>query len=402
MSDNHNFPAIRFSGFLDEWTEIQLGDAVDRYKELIDTPKDGYWRLGVRSHAKGTFLSYVAAGEQLGEKELSKVAANVLIVNIVFAWEHAVAITTKEDIKALVSHRFPQFVFHDDMVSEFFKYAILDGRFKYHLYLASPSSAGRNKTLSINDMLCYQMYIPKLMSEQEKVGAYFNTLDKKIELEKVKCQKLFSIKRFLLDKMFPEEGKNVPEIRFAEFTDAWEQCKLGGLYTANQERNSSLIGYDKTFSIATMTYKNEGNGASDDSLANYKVLRIGDIAFEGHTNKEFRYGRFVLNDVGGGIMSPRFSSLRPIQSMPIYFWKYYIHYESVMRRKLACSTKAGTMMNELVISEFLNQEILVPSTDEQTMIGIFFRKLDHLITLHQHRVEKLQNIKSACLKKMFV
>ena len=135
-----------------------------------------------------------------------------------------------------------------------------------------------------------------------------------------------------------------------------------------------------------MTYKDEGNGAADSSLANYKVLRIGDIAFEGHTNKEFRYGRFVANDVGDGIMSPRFSTLRPINEMPVSFWKYYIHYEPIMRKILVCSTKAGTMMNELVASDFFAQDILVPSIEEQTKIGEYFQNLDNLITLHQRKL----------------
>lgn len=157
------------------------------------------------------------------------------------------------------------------------------------------------------------------------------------------------------------------------------------MYKKNTEKNNEMIGYDKTISIATMTYKEGGNGASDDSLLGYKVLRLGDLAFEGHTNKEFRYGRFVLNDIGNGIMSPRFTTLRPINDMPINFWKYYIHYEPIMRRILVNSTKAGTMMNELVVSEFLNQAILVPSVDEQGKIGDYFSNLDNLITLHQRK-----------------
>lgn len=168
-------------------------------------------------------------------------------------------------------------------------------------------------------------------------------------------------------------------------TDAWEQRKLGEIYETNNERNTGLISYDKTFSIATMTYKNSGNGAADSSMVNYKVLRVGDIAFEGHTNKEFRYGRFVANDVGDGIMSPRFSALRPINQIPVLFWKYYIHYEPIMRRVLACSTKSGTMMNELVISDFIAQSILVPDVDEQAKIGNLFSRLDQLLTLHQRK-----------------
>jgi type I restriction enzyme S subunit len=194
---------------------------------------------------------------------------------------------------------------------------------------------------------------------------------------------------------------NTPNIRFKSFTDDWEQRKLGELYEVNNERNKDLIGYDKTFSIATMTYKDEGNGAADSSLANYKVLRIGDIAFEGHTNKEFRYGRFVANDVGDGIMSPRFSTLRPIYKIPVSFWKYYIHYEPIMRKILVCSTKAGTMMNELVPSDFFAQSILVPCVEEQTKIGEYFSQLDSLITHHQRRHDTLLEFKAYLLQNMF-
>lgn len=134
-----------------------------------------------------------------------------------------------------------------------------------------------------------------------------------------------------------------------------------------------------------MTYKEVGNGAADSSLANYKRLRLGDVAFEGHTSKEFRYGRFVLNDAGDGIMSPRFSALRPISELPVQFWKYYIHYEPIMKRSLVNCTKAGTMMNELVVPEFLQESLLVPSTDEQVQIGKYFANLNHLIILHQRK-----------------
>ncbi len=97
------------------------------------------------------------------------------------------------------------------------------------------------------------------------------------------------------------------------------------MYIKNTEKNTDgSIGYDKTISVATMKYKDEGNGAATDSLTSYKVLRLGDIAFEGHTNKEYQYGRFVVNDIGVGLMSPRFSTLRPTSHMPISFWKYYI------------------------------------------------------------------------------
>ena len=193
----------------------------------------------------------------------------------------------------------------------------------------------------------------------------------------------------------------VPQIRFTGFTDPWEQRKLGELYQKNDERNTDGLGSERTLSVASMTFNSAGNGADDSSLPNYKRLRLGDIAFEGHTNKEFAYGRFVLNDAGNGIMSPRFTCLRPIVEQEYSFWKYFIHSEKVMRPILVNSTKSGTMMNELVVEDFLKQEILVPSLPEQRRIGAFFDRLDSLITLHQRKLELLRNIKKSMLDKMF-
>ena len=199
-------------------------------------------------------------------------------------------------------------------------------------------------------------------------------------------------------------GKNkqqVPRLRFPGFNDAWEQRKLGELYKKNTERNELKFPIEKTISIAKMVFNPEGNGALSESLVNYRVLRVGDIAFEGHKNKDFLFGRFVLNDVGNGIMSPRFSSLRPIEYLNISFWKQYIHYEPIMRGILKNSTKLGTMMNELVIDDFLKQPIDVPTLKEQTAIGDFFRQLDAAIASHQRKLERTNKLKKSLLQKMF-
>ena len=173
------------------------------------------------------------------------------------------------------------------------------------------------------------------------------------------------------------------------------------LYKKNTERNELKFPIEKTISIAKMVFNPEGNGALSESLVNYRVLRVGDIAFEGHKNKDFLFGRFVLNDVGNGIMSPRFSSLRPIEYLNISFWKQYIHYEPIMRGILKNSTKLGTMMNELVIDDFLKQPIDVPTLKEQTAIGDFFRQLDAAIASHQRKLERVKELKKSLLQKMF-
>ena len=166
---------------------------------------------------------------------------------------------------------------------------------------------------------------------------------------------------------------------------AWEQRKFSDMYEVNNERNTDCeLGYDRTLSIATMTF-NGGNGAADDSLNSYKVIRVGDIAFEGHANKVHAYGRFVLNDAGDGLMSPRFSCLRPIVEQRYSFWKYYIPHEETMRPILVKATKSGTMMNELVPDDLMRESILAPCLAEQEAIGDCLSQLDSLITLHQRK-----------------
>ena len=198
------------------------------------------------------------------------------------------------------------------------------------------------------------------------------------------------------------ENNNTPEIRFKGFTDPWEQRTFSDMYAVNNERNTNCeLGYDRTLSIATITF-NGGNGAADDSLSNYKVIRIGDIAFEGHANKVHAYGRFVLNDAGDGLMSPRFSCLRPIVEQRYSFWKYYIPREETMRPILVKATKSGTMMNELVTDDLMRESILVPCLAEQEAIGDSLAQLNHLITLTSRKVEPLRTIKRAMLGKMFV
>lgn len=170
------------------WEQRKFGELVEKYEDIVDTPTEGYTRLGIRSHAKGTFHSYVEKGKELETAKMFRVAANNFIVNITFGWEHAVAITDENDAGKLVSHRFPQYSFNEGKLPEFFKYLILDERFRHHLELSSPGGAGRNRVLKLNDMLDYKMSFPRT-AEQEKVGMYFSHLDYIITFHQRKHEK---------------------------------------------------------------------------------------------------------------------------------------------------------------------------------------------------------------------
>ena len=202
-----------------------MGDIVNEYSDPIQTPHDGYVRLGIRSHGKGTFYSYVKPGQELGTAQMHKVATDKLIVNITFAWEHAVAVTDENDAEKLVSHRFPQFSLSEIICPKFLHYLILDGRFRHHLWLSSPGGAGRNRVLKIPEMLEYKMQIPSV-DEQRQIAYTLCRLDNLITLHQRKYDKIVNVKKAMLEKMFPKDGSDVPEIRFKGFTEAWEQRKF--------------------------------------------------------------------------------------------------------------------------------------------------------------------------------
>ena len=179
------------------------------------------------------------------------------------------------------------------------------------------------------------------------------------------------------------DKKRVPKLRFPGFTEPWEQRKFSELYAKSSEKNDGSIGMDKNITVATMQFKEDVKVSTAEYLKTYYTFNLGDIAFEGHQSKEFRYGRFVENDIGNGIVSHIFAVFRPIREYDLYFWKYAINNETLMQRILSRSTKASTMMHDLVTKDFLNEMFLVPSFDEQRQIGVFLDTLDHLITLHQ-------------------
>ena len=173
------------------------------------------------------------------------------------------------------------------------------------------------------------------------------------------------------------------------------------MYARSSEKNDGSIGMDKNITVATMQFKNDVKVSTTEYLKTYYTFKLGDIAFEGHQSKEFRYGRFVENDIGNGIVSHIFAVFRPIQEYDLYFWKYAINNETLMQRILARSTKASTMMHDLVTNDFLNETFLVPSVKEQKQIGAFLNKLDNIITLHQRKCEQTKNLKKYMLQKMF-
>ena len=198
-----------------------------------------------------------------------------------------------------------------------------------------------------------------------------------------------------------KEKRRVPKLRFPGFTEDWEQRKFGEIYERTSQKNDLTYGIDKIISVANMYFKIDATVGSEEYLKTYNVFKLGDIAFEGHTNKEYSYGRFVENTIGDGIVSHIFDVFTPRINLDINFWKDLIKYEPIMGPILRRCTKASRMMSNLTSKEFLEEKILCPTLEEQKLIGEFIVRIDKNITLHQRKLEHLNLKKKALLQKLF-
>lgn len=401
-------PKIRFKGYEDAWEQRKFGEIVEKYEDLVETPTEGYTRLGIRSHAKGTFHSFVEKGKELETAKMFRVAADKFIVNITFGWEHAVAITDENDAGKLVSHRFPQYSFNAGMVPKFFRYLILDENFKHHLELSSPGGAGRNRVLKLNDMLEYKMNFPSEV-EQGKIAAYFDHLDHLITLHQRKCEETKSLKKYMLQKMFPENGKCVPEIRFSGFSDAWEQRKLEEYLGVSKEKNrDESFGKDDVLSVSgeygiVNQIEFQGRSFAGASVANYGVVEGGDVVYTKSPLKSNPYGIIKTNKGKTGIVSTLYAVYKPKNNVGAEFVQIYFELDSRMNSYMHPLVNKGAK-NDMKVSDenALKGSVIFPKIDEQKAISKYFAHLDHLITLHQHKCDELQKLKKFMLQNMFV
>ena len=193
-------PEIRLDGFEEDWKSKQLKELVSEVSRKIDKPSEPYYRMSIRSHAKGTFKQLVEDPESVAMDVLFEVKLNDLVVNITFAWEHAIAVAREEDDGLLVSHRFPTFVIDNadvDFINTYIKREI----FRQKMDLLSPGGAGRNRVLNKKEFVKISILIPSL-PEQQAIGAYFSNLDQLITSYQEKITQIETLKKKLLQDMF--------------------------------------------------------------------------------------------------------------------------------------------------------------------------------------------------------
>lgn len=376
-------PKIRFKGYNDDWEQRELGEYIIEYTE-VTTVNNQYPPL--TSSRKGIFLQKeYFAGNQIASCD--NTGYNIVPYGY-FTYRHM----SDDEIfhfninniveNGIVSTLYPVFTTNEKLDSKYLQYQLNYGH-EFLRYAILQKQGGSRTYMYLNKLRQLNLTIPNSVEEQGRISGFLSQIDHLITLHQRKLDKLINVKKSMLEKMFPKQGSTVPEIRFNGFTQAWEQREIKELYSKSGEKNDGSIGINKNITVATMQFKDDVKVSTPEYLRTYYTFNLGDIAFEGHQSKDFRYGRFVENDIGNGIVSHIFSVFRPVQEYDLHFWKYAINNETLMQRILSRSTKASTMMHDLVTDDFLNETFLVPSLSEQEAIGSVLHKLDHLITLHQ-------------------
>lgn len=291
--------------------------------------------------------------------------------------------------------------FNDEILNKSFA-AISISYSKTHKELSRYAQGKTIVHLRNNDIAKGHITYPSL-NEQRLIVLFIETIETQIQTTSKKLASLKQIKAASLQSMFPQEGETVPKVRFKGFEGEWEEKSFSALYKKSIIKNDLTFGTDKIISVANMYYLTNVNVSDLEYLKTYNIMKLGDIAFEGNKSKRFSHGRFVENTIGDGIVSHVFVVFHPISAEhDINYWKYAINNENIMRNVLIRCTKSSTMMTDLVVDDFLKETILVPSYAEQQKIGAYFRNLDQQISLQTQRLEKLKQIKAACLEKMFV
>ena len=185
-------------------------------------------------------------------------------------------------------------------------------------------------------------------------------------------------------------------------TPAWEQRKLGDEFQKVNERNDGSFGREHWISVAKMYFQEPEKVQSNNIDTRTYVMREGDIAFEGHPNSEFKFGRFVANDIGSGVVSELFPIYRHKVQYDNKYWKYAIQLERIMAPIFAKSiTSSGNSSNKLEPSHFLRQSMPVATYEEQKVIGDFLNKLESLLSLHQRKLDNVKMLKKSLLQKLF-
>ncbi|MDW3022383.1 restriction endonuclease subunit S [Ligilactobacillus salivarius] len=271
----------------------------------------------------------------------------------------------------------------------------------WHKFMYQHGDSGaRSDRFSIkdNELKKLPIKLPADDTEQEKIAKTLNSLNNTIQLHERKCEELTLIKQALLQKLFPKKDEIKPEVRYENFSDAWEQRKLGGFLQEYSIKSKIENEYPLLSSTNKGMEYREGRTASESNIG-YKILKINDLVL---SPQNLWLGNININTLVTGIVSPSYKTLK-INNLSLYFLLPQLKTKRMLEKYKQVSVQgASVVRRNLDFTEFMNISLVIPTNKEQEQIGEFFKQLDSLIALHQRKLEKLKQLKKFLLQNMFI
>lgn len=408
MTKKKMVPVLRFREFEGEWEREITENIINRISYPVDVIEtELYQQIGIRSHGKGIFHKEFVAGKSLGNKRVFWVKEGMFIVNIVFAWEQAVAKTTKEEVGMIASHRFPMYEpLNNISCIDYILYFFLTKKGKYLLEMASPGGAGRNKTLGQGAFAKLKLNIPSIV-EQQKIASFLTSIDEKIQQLTQKKALLEEYKKGVMQKIFKQEIRFKPDSREGsdekgkKFPD-WRLMKLREFLSTPVKVKPDKILRDKI-----LTVKLHQKGVLKSS--NTRSLSLGSTYFVRKAG-QFIYGKQNLFNGAFGIVPKKFDGFITSGDLPalnidteVIDSQFLIHYlgrKSYYSRLESISIGTGSKrIHETVL---LDVKIKLPTLQEQRRISQFLVSLDQKVGSVNAQIKEMNEFKKGLLQKMFV
>ena len=418
MQDNEKKPALRFKGFTDPWEQRKLGDAFER---VVRKNTNNESRLPLTISAQDGLVDQIT---YFNNRVASRDVSNYyLVYNGEFAYNKSTSdgypfgAVKRLDWyeKGVLSTLYIVFALkHPEKDDSDFMTVFYDTD-RWHRGVAERAAEGaRNHGLlniSADDFFDIDTTMPEDKVEQEKIGRLLKKLDTLITLHQRKYEKLVNIKKSMLDKMFPKNGASVPEIRFKGFTDPWEQRKLGEI--------CDFITKGATPTTYGFSWQPDGVPFFRNDSIKDNVFVFGEFSYISEAANEVLkrsevHGNDILIAITGDIgkvgiipdtvekanINQHIARVRIRKEALPYFVYQYLASDDTQKEYQ--KIKTGLSMPQLSLEQVRDIVVKIPEFNEQGKIADCLRRIDTLITLHQRKLEKLQNIKKSCLEKMFV
>ena len=386
-----NKPAIRFKGFTDAWEQRKAKELCNigtGKSNTQDQVEDGIYPFYIRSDIpvkSNKYLYDCEAVITIGDGNIGRVFHYV---------------NGKFDLH----QRCYKMTDFQDIWGKYFYYFFSTRFYDRAMKMTAKATVDSVRLEMISEM---DIWKPTAIDEQKKIAEFFANLDHLITLHQRKYDKLQVLKKAMLEKMFPKNGSSVPEIRFKGFTDAWEQRKLGEVVkevTRNDPTSEApimMITANNGFIEQSERYAFDNAG---ESLKKYILLQKGELAYNHGASKLRPFGSCFALTTAESARIPFVYHCFSAENQNAEFLSIELNgseVESQLRKIVSSGARMDGLLN-ISFDEYSTVTVLLPDIKEQEHIADFFRNLDHLITLHQRELEKLQNIKKSMLEKMFV